>query len=75
MYRYTHTQRNNKYYFTEREIRVSLQKRYPRQNLPCFMACFSCSAGWIFSICLVRKSIFLLKKSLASSAVCKSRGE
>lgn len=37
--------------------------------LPCFMACFSCSAGWIFSICFVRKSIFRLKKSRASSAV------
>ena len=35
----------------------------------CFMACFSCRAGWIFSIYFVRKPIFLLRKSLASSAV------
>lgn len=35
---------------------------------PCFMACFSCRAGWIFSICRVRNSIFRLKNSRASSA-------
>lgn len=54
---------------------VERVKRCPRTTLPCFMACFSCRAGWIFSICLVRKSIFLLKKSLASSAVCKVTGK
>lgn len=39
------------------------------------MACFSCSAGWIFSICLVRKSIFRLKNSRASSAVWVDKGQ
>lgn len=26
------------------------------------MACFCCKIGWIFSICLLRKSVFFLKK-------------
>lgn len=43
------------------------------QGLPCFMACFSCRAGWIFSICFVRKSILRLKNAFESSTFCRHK--
>lgn len=55
------------YVLTCHVLNISANRQY--WALPCFMPCFSCRAGWIFSICFVRKSIFLLKKALASSAV------
>ena len=41
--------------------------------LPCFIPCFSCNAGWIFSICFVRKSILRLKNALESSTFWKCK--